>query len=372
MTDEVAEKAIEFAATWGKEDLRYCWYGGEPLLAFDMIKKWTPKMKEGFPERKVSITTNGSLMDEAVRDFADEHDVGILFSIDGPPWIHNRTRVFAGGKPSWEKIPVKEIIEWRPDIEIAWQLSPDNIPAPSDLEWMMDFGFHNINFNINWLMEWNLEQQQRLIEFIYHAMRLAVNSYKGGTPKFASNIFGKIQKLVNKGGERDAKPCGTSLGMLAVTPEGYLYPSQEMGFLAFEPDRASGTDEFYRVGNVLDDPVLAPKSKLDRIFALKNDEMVPPPGRNCDTCPARSISFGGCHCRYIGQDGEDPSNRYDVLPGWCQSTNAVATAGLLAFAREGFLNLKEDGKSRPRQKQPLSIVDLDMKLDKVLAKLEEK
>jgi uncharacterized protein len=372
MTDEVVEKALAFASGWAKEDLATCWYGGEPLLAWDTIKKWSPKMREAWPKGRVSITTNGSLMDKEKMEFMDEHDIGILFSIDGPPWIHNNTRVFAGGKPSWEKIPVRELIEWRPDMEIAWQLSPDNMPAPSDLEWMMDLGFHNINFNINWLMQWDLEQQQELTEFMYHAMRLAVNSQRGGTPKFSSNWFPRMRKLIEKGGKRDPKPCGTGLGMLAVTPEGYLYPSQEMGFIALQPDRAPGTDEFYKVGNVLSSPVLEPQEKLERIFALKNDEMVPPPGRNCDACPVRSVSFGGCHCRYIGQDGEDPSNRYDVLPGWCQSVTAASIGGLLAFAREGYVEIADNKKPARTQHQPLSIVDLDKKLDVILNKLEEK
>jgi radical SAM protein with 4Fe4S-binding SPASM domain len=377
MPDEVVEKSIKFAKPWAKKDLKICWYGGEPLLAWDTIKKWTPILHSEIPGSNCSITTNGSLVTDEVMAFMDEHKMGMLFSIDGPPWVHNRTRVFAGGKPSWEKMPVKEIIEWRPDTEIAWQLSPYSMPTTDDLDWMIDFGFHQINFNVNWLTEWDLEAQEKLRDFMYYAIRLAIISRRGGRPKFSTNWFSRIEKLVRGAGTRDEKPCGTSLGMISVTPEGYLYPSQEMGFMVFEPGKAKGTPEWYRLGNVYNDPVWD-YDKFERVFALKNDEMVPPPGRNCNSCPVRSISFGGCHCRYVGQVNNDPSYRYNVMPGWCQAINATGTGGLLAFAREGYITVRQNAdkvgtsatKSVPHR--PLSIVDLDKKLDTILTKLEEK
>lgn len=392
MPNEVIEKSIEFAKVWGKNaetksgdspDLAICWYGGEPLLRKSTIQKWTPRLLKDLSEDgrkvRVSITTNGSLMEEDMMKFMKEHSVGMLFSLDGPPWVHNKTRVFAGGKPSWESIPIDKILKWRPSVEIAWQLSPDNVPEPSDLDWMMDKGFFNVNFNINWLSEWTLEKQSKLRDFMYHAMRLAIESKRGGKP-FNSNWYGRIEKLIRGGGKREAKPCGTGPGMISVTPEGDLYPSQEMGFMVHEPDRAPGTAEFYRLGNVYNTPVWEPQDKLERIFALKNDDMIPPLGRDCVSCPIRTISFGGCHCRYVGQDGEDPSNRYDVMPGWCQSQIAAASGGLLAFAREGWIERKVQTSSdkvgtfdsSTVAKRPLSIVDLDKKLDLVLDKLEEK
>jgi radical SAM protein with 4Fe4S-binding SPASM domain len=382
MDDSVIEKSIQLIKTWQKSSgCTICWYGGEPLLKFDLIKKWTPVIKKELPKAKTSITTNGSLITQEVMDFMDEHGIGMLFSLDGPQWVHDRTRVFAGGKPSWDKIDPLKIIKWRPDTEIAWQITPEGVPEPSDLDWMILNGFSKINFNINWLSEWGPEAQEKLRDFMYHAIsRVILYRSKLNSQPFNTNWYTRLEKYVRGAGTREEKPCGTGMGMLSVTPEGDLYPSQEMGFMVHEPGKAPGTAEFYKLGNVLRDPVWEPDEKLQRIYTLKNDDMVPPPGRDCTLCPVRSISFGGCHCRYVGQDGVDPSYRYNVMPGWCQSQIAAASGGLMAFARYGKVVLADEvQKSSDNVRTPsksgvarhqLTIVDLDRKLDRVLEYLE--
>jgi uncharacterized protein len=382
MDDEVIWNSIQLMKTWQKPTgCTVCWYGGEPLLRFDQIKKWTPIIQRDVPKVRTTITTNGSLLNKEVREFMDEYDVGLLLSLDGPGWVHNRTRVLAGGKPSWEMVDPLTLLEWRPKLELAWQLSAESMPEPSDLDWMIANGFSRINFNINWLVAWDAEAQEKLRDFMYHAMSRIIQ-YRNGLSKqaFNSNWYTRLEKYVRGAGTREEKPCGTGMGMLSVTPEGDLYPSQELGFMVHEPGKAPGTAEFYRLGNVLNNPVWESDEKISRIFALKNDDMVPPAGRDCVTCPVRSISFGGCHCRYVGQDGVDPSYRYNVMPGWCQSQIAAASGGLMACARYGKIVLADERQKSSDNvrtpvkggvaKRPLSIVDLDRKLDTVLAKLE--
>jgi len=378
ISSEIISKSIPLIQKWQRETgCTICWYGGEPLLRFDLIKQWTPKLLEEIPKCRVSITSNGSLLNEEVQAFMDEYNVGLLLSLDGPEWVHNKTRVLAGGKPSWKMIDPLQKLKWRPDLELAWQLTPESVPEPKDLDWMVDNGFARINFNVNWLSEWDEVAQGKLRDFMFHALSLTIQYRLGmSTREFNTNWYQRMEKYIRGAGKRETKPCGTGMGMISVTPEGDIYPSQEMGFMVHEPGKAPGTAEFYKMGNVLSDPVWAPDEKLQRIFALKNDDMVPPAGRDCLTCPVRSVCFGGCHCRYVGQDGIDPSYRYDVMPGWCQSQIAAVSGALMAFARYGKLKLFDDvqkssAKDRtsangPVVKHQLSIVDLDRKLDKVL------
>jgi uncharacterized protein len=46
------------------------------------------------------MTTNGSLIDEEIANFLIEHDFGLVFSIDGPDYIHDRYRRTINGKPT--------------------------------------------------------------------------------------------------------------------------------------------------------------------------------------------------------------------------------------------------------------------------------
>ena len=352
MTDEIMAKTLSFAVDWAPTELRVIFYGGEPLIQFDLIKKWVPIWKEAFHQagKKItfSCTTNGTLLTKEVRDFFTEHDVGILLSIDGPPYIHDKQRPFFGNKPSWDKIPVDEILEWRPKVEVAWQLDSGLVPEPKDVQWMVDRGFQRINFNLNWLTEWDAEARLKLVELMRWVGRLAMRGAKDGS--FGTNLLSKFNELFLKD-DRQAQPCGTGTGMMAVTPEGWLYPSQEMAFTVVEPGRAPGTAEYYRIGNVHNSPVIDAE-RLAVVSTIQNSEMKQPPGFDCNNCAAKVISFGGCHCRYVGADGVDPSNRYDVLPGWCQSEQGWVTGFLQAAVIEKYITFRTS--TRPQQQKKVA------------------
>ena len=62
-------------------------YGGEPLLAFDLIERAVEHL-EGLPARRrrrirFSLTTNGSLLDEEILDFLAAHEFSLVLSFDG-------------------------------------------------------------------------------------------------------------------------------------------------------------------------------------------------------------------------------------------------------------------------------------------------
>lgn len=335
MSDTVLDKGLNWALDWVDKEVHINWYGGEPLLGFDQITRWVPIWDKAFKRQgkkiRWGITTNGLLMKEPVRDFIDTFDIGILFSIDGPPWVHNNTRVYYNGKPTWDDIPVDEILQWNPDIEIAWQLDCDNPFCRSDLDWMMDKGFKRINFNINWLKEWNPEKRIILQDFFRYVGLLTIEG------KLLSNWKVKLDAVL-EGRPMMEQPCGMGTGMLALTPEGDLYPSQEMAFLAYEPDRAEGTADYYRVGNVLNSPVINEEA-LERIGKLKTKDIITPKGFDCDECVAAPISLKGCHCRYIGGHN-DPSYRYDALIGYCQSMEAAMTGMLQAAKVKKYTGVK--------------------------------
>jgi radical SAM protein with 4Fe4S-binding SPASM domain len=234
---------------------------------------------------------------------------------------------------------------------------PGNVPSPADFDWMIARGFQRINFNMNWLDHWTAEDRIKLQEFARWVARRCIQSMRGeltigGKKKFTvnSNLMAKFHELHLKDMKPPA-PCGTGRHMLALTPEGYLYPSQEMAFKAFEPGVAPGTKEHYMVGNIWHDPVIDTE-RLEDVASIKNSEMKTPEGFDCGNCAANPISFGGCHCRYIGQDGHDPSNRHTVAPGWCQSTQAWVAGMLLGARIEKYTTLKTGASSRPGVSKP--------------------
>jgi radical SAM protein with 4Fe4S-binding SPASM domain len=121
--------------------------------------------------------------------------------------------------------------------------------------------------------------------------------------------------------------------MVGLSPEGWLYPSQEMVYTTVQWGRALGTLEYYRISNVLDEPVIDEQA-LARVSTIRTDQLRAPDGFDCANCFARVACLGGCHCQYVGQDGVDPRNRFDIARGFCESYRA-AMAGV-ARADDGF------------------------------------
>ena len=100
MSLETAKKAIDYFISHARDSRHFgiSFYGGEPLLEFELIKKCVAYADSRAEGRKVSynFTTNGTLLTEEKYEFLVEHDFSLLVSLDGPQEVHDRHRVFAG------------------------------------------------------------------------------------------------------------------------------------------------------------------------------------------------------------------------------------------------------------------------------------
>lgn len=85
--------------------LTICFYGGEPLLAFEVIKEIVNYAKKLFVdwELKYTVTTNGIILTDDIIDFFLSHTFDLCISLDGPASIHDAKRKFPGGSGSFKK-----------------------------------------------------------------------------------------------------------------------------------------------------------------------------------------------------------------------------------------------------------------------------
>lgn len=109
MSEEVAIKAIDFLADHSlkRDSVTIGFYGGEPLLEFDLLRKLVEYADDLFLGKRVNytITTNGSLLTDEIISFLEEHNFELLISIDGTKKAHDRNRKFAAtGKGTFDSI----------------------------------------------------------------------------------------------------------------------------------------------------------------------------------------------------------------------------------------------------------------------------
>lgn len=99
MTWEVAKAAVDFLhknSAFSKE-VQIGFYGGEPLLEKELIKKIIDYANMTFVDKEVKyvMTTNLSLLSDEFIDVIEKNQFKVAISLDGPRELHNKNRRFA-------------------------------------------------------------------------------------------------------------------------------------------------------------------------------------------------------------------------------------------------------------------------------------
>ncbi len=104
MTYDTAKKAIDLLYNHSSRvpEIRISFYGGEPLLNYNLIKHAVEYVEKRFCIKKIRyyITSNFSIVNTEILDFFIAHGFNLLISFDGNEEIQNSHRVFGktGGK----------------------------------------------------------------------------------------------------------------------------------------------------------------------------------------------------------------------------------------------------------------------------------
>ena len=108
MSENVVNLALDFFLehSSGLDEVSLGFYGGEPLLEWDLIVHAVNLWKQisGGKETQFNITTNGLLLRGEKAKFLAEHMVQTLVSLDGPKQLHDRYRKDDRGEGSFETV----------------------------------------------------------------------------------------------------------------------------------------------------------------------------------------------------------------------------------------------------------------------------
>lgn len=113
MTPEVQKDVVSLAGrmldTFGAKELCVTWFGGEPLLAVEVIEKLSKKLIALVEEKDVGysadIITNGYLLTQNAVDILEKCRVQTAqVTLDGLGDAHDATRHLAGGGPTFDRI----------------------------------------------------------------------------------------------------------------------------------------------------------------------------------------------------------------------------------------------------------------------------
>jgi uncharacterized protein len=319
MSLATAQQCVDFALEIlpAGERLNLCFFGGEPLLCFDLLRKITEYtyQKAAAAEKSVrfSITTNGILVTPAVIDFAADQGVNLVFSIDGPADVHNRNRTYHNGQGSFAEVISRfELALKRLDtVQVNAVVGPDTFTdLPRCLEFFVDSGVSLINFNPNITANWPEDAFPRLQDVYSAAADYYIGCYTQGR-EIAVNVFDSKMLLFIKRGYAGDDKCAMGDGEWGFAASGNIYPCERfIGADANSP---------FCLGNI--------HTGLDqeRRCTLRTKR-----GNNrpeCSECPFRQYCMNWCGCTNYFLSGQTDQ----PAPILCAMEQAIIRAAQHVF-----------------------------------------
>jgi uncharacterized protein len=118
MSAETARASVDFMLREAKDNptAHMTFFGGETLMNLPVLKRTVAyaRRRAGESGKQVhfSLTTNATLLRPDTIEFLADNDIGVTISIDGPPEIQDKFRVFHNGRGSYDLVAprIKELI----------------------------------------------------------------------------------------------------------------------------------------------------------------------------------------------------------------------------------------------------------------------
>ena len=343
MDFETAKSSVDFLLeqSAGRRSVHITFFGGETLMNFPLLKQVVGYAKEQATAQSRSIdfslTTNATLLTPAIIEFLSENRIGVTVSMDGPKEMHDKLRVFANGRGSYDIIEprVRDLIRnhrTRP-ITARVTLTAGVTDVVRIFRHLKDeLGFHEVGFApvttspdrlyaINDRgMDGVLGQFKILAdEYLEFALRGEMHGFSN-----VSDTLGELHQGISK-----SHPCGAGLGLVGVGPSGDIAPCHRfvdsdqhaLGHVSTGIDREKQAG-FLNRGHI--------NAKYD-----------------CHNCWARPVCAGGCHheafVRY-GDTGHPNLHYCDWIRDWTDT--CLRIYGAIAAHRPEFLDYFAERKGQ--------------------------
>ena len=289
MDAETGKKAIDFLIekSAGRRNLEVDFFGGEPLMNFDVVKQIVEyariREKEAGKNFRFTITTNALLLNEDNKSFINENMHNVVLSIDGRSETNDRMRPRVDGTGTYNSIlpKIKDMAESRnqDNYYVRGTFTRENLDFAEDVLHLADEGFKQISVEpVVAAKDSGYDiREQDLDKLFSEYERLAYEDVKRGREDKGFNFFHFMVDLQQGpcvikrlGG------CGSGHEYLAVTPEGDLYPCHQ--FVG---------DEKFKMGNIHQGEF---NSSFQKHFQKSNVYTK----KDCSECWAKFYCSGGC------------------------------------------------------------------------------
>ena len=297
MSKEVAEKAVEFAITGSKKrhNLELDLFGGEPLMNWPVVEHVINYVRRREQETgkniKLTLTTNGTLLNDENIKFLNDNRVMLVLSLDGKKETHDRMRPFPNHTGSYDAAVrgFKKVIESRHGknyylrgtythynphfcedtldmTKIGKEISVEPVVGTDEPYVLTEEDLPVLYEEYDKLARAYLQKRHEGDPFDFFHFNVALDN----GPCVAKRLAG----------------CGAGHEYFAITPEGDIYPCHQ--FVGIEE---------WKMGDIFSDKI---DQKIKDYFAgihIYSKE-------NCGNCWARFYCSGGCNANSFIYEGD--------------------------------------------------------------------
>ena len=306
MSYETGKQALDFliANSGQRRNLEVDFFGGEPLMNFDVVKQLVAygREQEKLHDKhfRFTLTTNGVLLNDDIMEFANKEMDNVVLSIDGRKEVHDRMRPFRKGAGSYDLIVPKfqKLAESRNQERyyVRGTFTHYNTDFSNDVLHLADLGFKQIS------VEPVVAQPEDPYAITEEDIPVICEEYDRLAKemirrKKAGEDFNFFHFMIDlEGGPCVAKRlsgCGSGTEYLAVTPWGDLYPCRQF----------VGNEDFLMgdVWNGIKRTDIQDEFKCCNVYAKEK----------CRNCFARFYCSGGCAANSYNFHGSI-LNAYDI------------------------------------------------------------
>ena len=291
MSEEVGRAAVDFIIK-NSGIRKHCeidFFGGEPLLNFRTVQAVTEYVREREKDTgkifKLTLTTNGILLDDKKISWLNDNNISLVLSLDGRKKIHDAMRPDISGKGSYDRVikNFKNFVESRggENYYLRGTYTNKNLDFAADVLSMADEGFDILSVEPVVLKNSPLALTEKDLPKIFSEYDKLTEIYLQRRQEGKGFFFFHFNVDLDNGPcvAKRLSGCGAGHEYFAVAENGDLYPCHQ--FVGREKyklgDIFSGVNEnskhwtkYFRESHVLNKP-------------------------KCQSCWAKFFCSGGCH-----------------------------------------------------------------------------
>jgi len=296
MSFETAKKAIDFTVdnSEGVNNILIIFFGGEPLINFDVVKKTFDYCKSIESDKgkkfSFSMTTNGTILTDEIYRFIKDNRISVMISVDGGREIQDKHRCYCDGRGSFDD--VKKNIEKFKEARGGYLTARATV-CRTDFRFknikddLLAMGFTNaITSMVDTSEDSDLFIGGEYTNEVLEQYRILADDYVSSVKKGEKNLNHLFTNYLNALYFKKMKIRGCNAGEsgIAVGTNGKIYPCH----------RFMGMDD--NVIGTIDDGIDIPRrNEYRKANVLTKEE--------CKDCWARYLCSGACSHTSVSHTG---------------------------------------------------------------------